>query len=59
MKFQATLQIEPATLSPEMKAAYNNYRLAFFQRAMKELDAKGDRKSTNTGSRMSSTNRTK
>jgi hypothetical protein len=42
MKFQATPQNETANVSPEIKSAYNDYRLAFFQRAGKEIDAKND-----------------
>jgi len=43
MKFQDYFKNETATISPELKAAYNNYRLAFFRRAVRELDPKDDR----------------
>ena len=40
MKYKINLRGEPVMVSPEIKAAYNQYRLSFFHKAVKELDAK-------------------
>lgn len=43
MKYQVNLQEEIVTLSPEIRAAYNEYRLTFYRLAVKELDAQDNR----------------
>ncbi len=42
MKYQTELQKDTNTTSPEIRAAFDQYRLAFYRLAVKELEGQGE-----------------